>query len=115
MSQRFKLIKSFNIESFENINEKNFTELENLSIKILLFNYLTFISSLIYLRLSIQSITIALLASMLSLIYLLVKRKVNFTQNINLLSLTAVAPLLLPMPIEVRVSTSLAIFSVLNW
>ncbi|MUM64708.1 hypothetical protein D1867_05505 [Acidianus infernus] len=115
MSQRFKLIKSFNIESFENINEKNFTELENLSIKILLFNYLTFISSLIYLRLSIQLITIALLASMLSLIYLLVKRKVNFTQNINLLSLTAVAPLLLPMPIEVRISTSLAIFSMLNW
>jgi len=115
LSQKFKFIKLFNIKGFGGSNEEKITDLENLSIKILIFNYLTFISSLIYLRFYIQTLAIALLVSTLSLSYLIIKNKINFTQKVNLLSLTSIIPLLLPITIEARISASLAIFSVLNW
>jgi hypothetical protein len=115
LSQKFKFIKLFNIKGFGGSNEEKITDLENLSIKILIFNYLTFISSLIYLRFYIQTLSIALLVSTLSLSYLIIKNKINFTQKVNLLSLTSIIPLLLPITIEARISASLAIFSALNW
>ncbi len=110
VSKGFYSRLEYTIKDFNKIKDIN-----DLSLKVLIINILAFLSAIVYLRFFIQSLALSSIISITSLVFLIMRYRVNYARNINKFSLISFLFLLLPIDFILRITISLIAFSIINW